>query len=318
VTPPTARAGAPTGSNQNLRARTTGTPRLQQATHAASTCCCWSLLLPSIDLLRLRRSAGLWRADGSHGCGLLPTRGAVVGGEEIPWSCCQLRWALVRRLGESMASLWRAWMRLPPTREGRGLWGGRLSLSGGLLPRRCSCCSCSSAPSCVSAWRCPASSPVAHRYRGAVSASRDLSNVPHGTGGAAALCSLGCAAPFDCVDGAVSRFGLLGDALRLRRWHIGVVAPSRPRATFRLYPTTQVVSRRCAVSDAWSLRLRRRCSVMAWFRLANAVRLHWLCLWLCCVVFSLFVSPCNMYCRGVCVVLLYFYSSYATMYFWFT
>ena len=46
---------------------------------------------------------------------------------------------------------------------------------------------------------------------------------------------------------------LLGDAKRQQWWRTGVVALSRPRVTFRMCPTTQVVSRRCAVSDARSL-----------------------------------------------------------------
>ncbi|KAM3198425.1 hypothetical protein ACQJBY_073524 [Aegilops geniculata] len=46
---------------------------------------------------------------------------------------------------------------------------------------------------------------------------------------------------------------LLGDAKRQRRWRTGAVALSRPRVTFRMCPTTQVVPRRCAVLDARSL-----------------------------------------------------------------
>ena len=54
----------------------------------------------------------------------------------------------------------------------RPAWGRRWVCA---LLRRCSC---SSASWCVSARRCPAISPVAHRCRGVVSASRVLSNVP--------------------------------------------------------------------------------------------------------------------------------------------
>ncbi|XBI63395.1 hypothetical protein VPH35_043825 [Triticum aestivum] len=99
----------------------------------------------------------------------------------------------------------------------RPAWGRRWFCS--LLWR----CSCSSAPWCVSARRCPAATPVAHRCRGAVSASYDRSNVPP-----TQLVSRPCAVlvahvPFDCVDGTVPWFGLLGDALRLCWWHAGVV-----------------------------------------------------------------------------------------------
>ena len=44
----------------------------------------------------------------------------------------------------------------------------------------------------------------------------DRSNVPHDTGGVAALCSLGCPVLFDCVDGAVSWFSL-GSPLQFER-----------------------------------------------------------------------------------------------------
>ena len=55
---------------------------------------------------------------------------------------------------------------------------------------------------------------------------------------------------------------MLGDALRLRRWHTGAVASSRPGVTVRMYPMTQVVSRRCAVLVA-------RC-----FSIASMVQCH--------------------------------------------
>ena len=55
---------------------------------------------------------------------------------------------------------------------------------------------------------------------------------------------------------------MLGDALRLRRWHTGDVASSQPGVTIRLYPMTQVVSRRCAVLVA-------RC-----FSIASTVQCH--------------------------------------------
>ena len=89
-------------------------------------------------------------------------------------------------VASSMDLQWRSWMRLPPTREGRGLWGGCLSLSGGLLHRWCSCCSCSECPLMCLCLAVPSvlagGAQVSWRYP----ASRDLSNVPHGTGGAAA------------------------------------------------------------------------------------------------------------------------------------
>ncbi|XP_037416763.1 uncharacterized protein LOC119279715 [Triticum dicoccoides] len=53
--------------------------------------------------------------------------------------------------------------------------------------------------------------PAAGRDRGAVA-----SNVPHGTGGVAVLCSLGCPVLFDCIDGAVSWF-ILGSPLQFER-----------------------------------------------------------------------------------------------------
>ena len=88
-----------------------------------------------------------------------------------------------------------------------------------------------------------------------------------------------------------------GVALQLRRWHTGAVASSRPGVTVRMYPMTQVVSRRCAVLVA-------RC-----FSIASTVQCHGLVSARrcsssargapCCVV-----SPLAMCC--LCVVLLYF------------
>ncbi|XBJ21340.1 hypothetical protein VPH35_012012 [Triticum aestivum] len=66
--------------------------------------------------------------------------------------------------------------------------------------------------------------------------SCNLSIAPHDTGGVAALGSLGCAAPFDYVDGAVSWFGLLGDALWPCRWHTGAVVSSRLVCPFDCTP----------------------------------------------------------------------------------
>ncbi|XBH90481.1 hypothetical protein VPH35_082137 [Triticum aestivum] len=107
---------------------------------------------------------------------------------------------------------------------------------------------------------------------------------------------------------------MLGDAPRLHRWHTGVVASSGPGATVRMYPMTQVVSRRCAVLVA-------RC-----FSIASMAQCHGLvsarrCISArrcsssadgapCCVV-----SPLAMCC--LCVVLLYL-SFLFPLYFWFT
>uniref|UniRef100_N1R5G7 Protein BREAST CANCER SUSCEPTIBILITY 1-like protein n=1 Tax=Aegilops tauschii TaxID=37682 RepID=N1R5G7_AEGTA len=49
---------------------------------------------------------------------------------------------------------------------------------------------------------------VAHKYRRVVSSLHDLSNVPYDIGGVAALCSLGCTTPFNCVIGTMSWLGL--------------------------------------------------------------------------------------------------------------
>ena len=62
-----------------------------------------------------------------------------------------------------------------------------------------------------------------------------------GGGGAAGLGSTVAGAPLwrcsSCVH-APALFGvsLLGDVKRLRRWHTGVVASSRPRVTVRMHP----------------------------------------------------------------------------------
>ena len=92
------------------------------------------------------------------------------------------------------------------------------------------------------AWRCPSTSPVAHRRRGAVSAPCDLSIVPHDTGGVAALCGLGCVEPS------------IGSTMQCR----GLVSAGQCRSI------TLVV------------------------------------LWFCFVVFSLFVSLCDMCCQCDC------------------
>ncbi|XBI52527.1 hypothetical protein VPH35_034891 [Triticum aestivum] len=82
-----------------------------------------------------------------------------------------------------------------------------------------------------------------------------------------------------------------GDALRLHLWHTGAVASSRPGVTVRMYPMTQVVSRRCAVLVA-------RC-----FSIASMVQCHGLVSARrcsssvrgapCCVVST--PSPCVIY-----------------------
>ena len=130
-----------------------------------------------------------WPADGSHGCGLLSTRGAAVGGLEGPPcpavsvdGCCSSSW---RDFAVAAMDA------VPLTREGRGLGVGRLPLSSSLL--QCSYCSCSGAPfMCLCCGDAYVTTRVAHRCCGVVSA------------------------------------------------HV----------TFRLRPTTQVVSRRWAVSVA--------------------------------------------------------------------
>lgn len=164
----------------------------------------WSAPLSSIGRLRLHRSAVPWQADG----GLLSTWGAAVGGwGGPPCLVVSLDGRLSVGLASFMAPLWRPWMRLPPTREGRGLGLAVFPFLTGFHPCRCSFGSCLSAPSCVSARRCPATSPVAHRCRGAISALCGLSTAPHGTGGAAALCSLGSALP--SIPSTVQCLGLV-------------------------------------------------------------------------------------------------------------
>lgn len=165
-----------------------------------------------------------------------------------PLSCCQSGWTLVRQVVELHGFAVAAMDAASSHPGGPWLGAGRLSFLMGFHSRWCSYGSCSSAPSCVSARRCPATSPVTHRCRGAscprvtfrlcptaqvvlrhcvvsearrprlrrrysvlvgsarrcpstlpathrcrgaISALRVLSNVPHDTGGVAALCSLG-------------------------------------------------------------------------------------------------------------------------------
>jgi hypothetical protein len=82
---------------------------------------------------------------------------------------------------------------------------------------------------------------------------------------------------------------MLGDGLRLRRWHTGAVASSRPGVTVRMYPMTQVVSRRCAVLVArcFSIASMEQCHrLVSAHRCSSSTRGA-----LCCVV-----SPLTMCC----------------------
>ena len=176
-----------------------------------------------------------WPADGSHGCGLLSTRGAAVGGLEGPPcpavsvdGCCSSSWRAPWLCcgGHGCGSS-------HPGGPWLGGWPSSLVFVTSsvflLFVLRC--------PLHVSLlWRClcdyTGGTQVLWRRLG----SRNLSIAPHDTGGVAALGSLGCAAFFDYVDDAVSWFGLLGDALRPCRWHTGVVVSSRLVCPFDCIP----------------------------------------------------------------------------------
>uniref|UniRef100_A0A8R7JWE5 Uncharacterized protein n=1 Tax=Triticum urartu TaxID=4572 RepID=A0A8R7JWE5_TRIUA len=100
---------------------------------------------------------------------------------------------------------------------------------------------------------------------------------------------------------------MLGDALRLHRWHTGAVASSGPGMTVRMYPMRQVVSQRCAVlvAPCFSIASMAQChGLVSAHRCSSSADGA-----PCCAV-----SPL-MCC--LCVVLLYF-SFLCPLYFWFT
>jgi hypothetical protein len=158
-----------------------GTPRCRAGRRCAGWLW-WSPPPPSIGLRRLHRLASPWPADGSHGRRLAPNVGCSprrFGRTPTPLCCCQLRWALVRRV-DMLHDLVVAVMDAASSHPGELWLGGWPSFPfSGFLPARNhvgwvalgvgGCVACSGALWCVSGTVRPWSKPVAHRCCGVVS-----------------------------------------------------------------------------------------------------------------------------------------------------
>ena len=88
--------------------------------------------------------------------------------------------------------------------SGRWWWCGQSGVDGGVCRVECSLVRLLGGALRICRW---------HTCVVASSRPRITFECTPDTGGVAASCNLGCGGPFDCVDNAVLRFGLLGDAL---------------------------------------------------------------------------------------------------------